>query len=45
MSAIGTTARRVHWLIFFWPAAPSLETASSAGDTLVIIEKMIDAEM
>ena len=43
--AIGTTASRVHWLIFFCPAAPSLATASSAGDTFVSIEKMMDAEM
>ena len=43
--AIGTTERRVHWLIFFWPAAPSFWMASMAGDTLVNIEKMIDAEM
>ena len=32
-------------MIFFWPLAPSFATASRAGETLVIIEKMMLAEM
>ena len=43
--AMGTVANRVHWVIFFCPAAPSLATASRAGDTFVSIEKMMLAEM
>ena len=43
--AIGTVAQRVHWLMFRWPAWPSLDSASSGGTTLTSSEKMMLALM